>query len=61
MEENIYHVMGVLERKGILIISKGIMGKFVFLNNLLLFFYPTSTLGKFIENGDGCMKLIICP
>jgi hypothetical protein len=53
--------MGVLERKGILIISKGIMGKFVFLNNLLLFFYPTSTLGKFIENGDGCMKLIICP
>jgi hypothetical protein len=52
---------GSFKKKGISIISMGAMGKFVFFNNLLLFFYPTSTLGKFNENGDGCMKLMICP
>jgi hypothetical protein len=48
---------GSSKGKGILTIFMGAMGNFVFVNNLLSCSYPISILGKYGENGDGCMKL----
>jgi hypothetical protein len=53
--------MGALETKGFRSYLWVQWEKKLFFNNLLLFFYPIFSLGKFGENGDGCMKLVIYP